>query len=83
MWQKNYLKNQELSVFDLKQNINELGIPITYNETIGLISFANKRNTNTLNYDEFKNLFFLLFLLPINRRKDLRSTIEIIFIVLA
>ena len=58
LWQKNYLKNQELSVYDLKQNINELGIPITYNETIGLISFANKRNTNTLNYDEFKNLFF-------------------------
>ena len=57
-WQKNYLKNQELSVFDLKNNINELGIPITYNETIGLLSFANKRNTNTLNYDEFKNLFF-------------------------
>lgn len=58
LWQKNYLKNHELSVFDLKHNINELGIPITYNEAIGLISFANKRNTNTLNYDEFKNLFF-------------------------
>ena len=58
LWQKNYLKNQELSVFDLHQRINELGIPITYNETIGLISFANKRNTNSLNYDEFKNLFF-------------------------
>ena len=58
LWQKNYLKNHELSVYDLKQNINELGIPITYNEAIGLISFANKRNTNTLNYDEFKNLFF-------------------------
>ena len=58
LWQKNYLKNQELSVYDLHQRINELGIPITYNETIGLISFANKRNTNNLNYDEFKNLFF-------------------------
>ena len=58
LWQKNYLKNQELSVYDLHQRINELGIPITYNETIGLISFANKRNTNSLNYDEFKNLFF-------------------------
>ena len=58
LWQSNYLKNQELSVFDLHKRINELGIPITYNETIGLISFANKRNTNSLNYDEFKNLFF-------------------------
>ena len=58
LWQKNYLKTQELSVFDLHQRINELGIPITYNEAIGLISFANKRNTNSLNYDEFKNLFF-------------------------
>ena len=51
IWQKNYLKNQELSVFDLHQRINELGVPITYNETIGLISFENKRNTNSLNYD--------------------------------
>ena len=58
LWQKNYLKNQDLSVFDLHQRINELDVPITYNETLALISFANKRNTNTLNYDEFKNLFF-------------------------
>ena len=58
LWQKNYLKNQDLSVFDLHQRINELDVPITYNETQALISFANKRNTNTLNYDEFKNLFF-------------------------
>ena len=58
IWQKNYLKNQELSCFDLHQRINELGIPISYNETIGLINFANKRNTDSLNYDEFKNLFF-------------------------
>lgn len=58
IWQKNYLKNQELSVYDLHHRINELDIPITYNETIGLICFANKRNTDSLNYDEFKNLFF-------------------------
>ena len=58
LWQKNYLKNQDLSVYDLHQRINELDIPITYNETIALISYANKRNTNSLNYDEFKNLFF-------------------------
>ena len=58
-WQKNYLKNNELSVFDLHRKINELGIPISYNEAIGLISMGNKRNTNTLNLDEFKNLFFI------------------------
>ena len=57
-WQKNYLKNDELSVFDLHKRINELGIPISYNETLGLISMANKRNSNSLNLDEFKNLFF-------------------------
>ena len=57
-WQKNYLKNNELSVYDLNQRINGLGIPISYNETMRLISLANKRNTNTLNLDEFKNLFF-------------------------
>ena len=58
-WQKNYLNNNELSVFELHKRINELGIPISYNETIGLISLANKRKTNTLNLDEFKNLFFV------------------------
>ena len=57
-WQKNYLKNNELSVIDLHKKINELGIPISYNEAIALISCANKRNTNSLNLDEFKNLFF-------------------------
>ena len=56
-WQKNYLKNDELSLFDLHKKINELGIPISYNEAIALISCANKRNTNSLNLDEFKNLF--------------------------
>ena len=57
-WQKNYLKNDELSILDLYQKINELGVPITYNEVSGLISSVNKRNTNTLNFDEFKILFF-------------------------
>ena len=32
IWQRNYLKNQELSAYDLHQRINELNIPITYNE---------------------------------------------------
>ena len=57
-WQKNYLKNNELSVYELHKRINDLGIPISYNEAIGLISLANKRNSNSLNLDEFKNLFF-------------------------
>ena len=57
-WQSNYLKNNELSLFDLNKRINGLGIPVSYNETLGLISLANKRNTNSLNLDEFKNLFF-------------------------
>ena len=59
IWQRNYLKNQELSAYDLHQRINELNIPITYNEAIGLINYANKRNTNSLNFDEFNNLFFV------------------------
>jgi hypothetical protein len=56
-WQNDYLNNTELSLYDLHKIINDLGIPITYNETFALISSANKRNTDKLNYDEFKNLF--------------------------
>ena len=55
-WQKNYLNNRELSMFDLHKIINDLGIPISYNEVYALISNANKRNTDKLNYDEFKSL---------------------------
>ena len=55
-WQKNYLNNRELSMFDLHRIINDLGIPINYNEVYALILNANKRNTDKLNYDEFKNL---------------------------
>ena len=55
-WQKNYLNNRELSMFDLHRIINDLGIPITYNESLALILYANKRNTDKLNYDEFKYL---------------------------
>ena len=56
-WQNDYLNNTELSLYDLHKIINDLGIPITYNETYALISSANKRNTDKLNYDEFKNFF--------------------------
>ena len=56
-WQGNYFNNQELTVFDLHKIINDLGININYKEANALILSANKRNTNTLNYDEFKSLF--------------------------
>ena len=56
-WQNDYLNNRELSIYDLHKIINDLGIPITYNESFALIASANKRNTDKLNYDEFKNFF--------------------------
>ena len=56
-WQKNYLNNKELSIYDLHKIINDLGIPITYNETFAIIASSNKRNTDKLNYDEFKDIF--------------------------
>ena len=55
-WQKNYLNNKELSIYDLHKIINDLGISISYNEVFALIASENKRNTDTINYDEFKNL---------------------------
>ena len=56
-WQKNYLNNKELSIYDLHKIINDLGIPITYNETFAIIASSNKRNTDKLNYEEFKDIF--------------------------
>ena len=55
-WQNDYSNNRELSLYDLHKIINDLGIKINYNETSALISCANKRNTDKLNFDEFKNL---------------------------
>ena len=55
-WQNDYCNNGELSIYDLHKIINDLGIKINYNETSALISCANKRNTDRLNFDEFKNL---------------------------
>ena len=55
-WQNDYSNNRELSLYDLHKIINDLGIKINYNETSALISCANKRNTDRLNFDEFKNL---------------------------
>ena len=56
-WQNDYLNNRELSIYDLHKIVNDLGIPITYNEASALIVSANKRNTDKLNYDEFKDFF--------------------------
>ena len=56
-WQNDYLNHKELSIYDLHKIINDLGIKITYNEAFALIASANKRNTDKLNYDEFKNFF--------------------------
>ena len=56
-WQKNYLNNRELSLYDLHGIINDLGISISFNEAFALVKSANKRNTDKLNYDEFKSLF--------------------------
>ena len=55
-WQNDYLNNRELSIYDLHKIINDLGIPINYNESLALISSVNKRNTDKLNYEEFKSL---------------------------
>ena len=57
-WQNDIIDpKHELSSGDLYEQINNLGIPINQNEVNTLIKSANKRNTNSLNYDEFKQLF--------------------------
>ena len=57
-WQNDIIDSKhELSSNDLHDKINKLGIPISYNEVDALIKSVNKRNTNSLNYDEFKQLF--------------------------
>ena len=56
-WQNDYLNHRELSIYDLHKIINDLGIQINYNEAFALIASANKRNTDKLNYEEFKNFF--------------------------
>lgn len=38
--------------------INRLGVPINYNETRALIASSNKRETETLNLEEFMHLIF-------------------------
>ena len=48
----------EISVYTAHKMINKLGIPINYNETRALIASLNKRNTESLNMEEFMHLIF-------------------------
>ena len=55
-WQRS--AQGEITVFDAHHMINDLNIPINYNETRALISSANKRGTFNLNMEEFMSLIF-------------------------
>ena len=55
-WQRS--ATGEITVFDAHHMINDLNIPINYNETKALISSANKRGTFNLNLEEFMSLIF-------------------------
>jgi len=46
----------EIDVYEAKNMINRLGIPINYNESLALIASSNKRNTQSLNLEEFVHL---------------------------
>ena len=48
----------EISVYDAHEMINAFSIPINYNETRALIASSNKRETETLNMEEFMHLIF-------------------------
>ena len=48
----------EISVYDAHFMINQLSIPINYNETRALIASSNTRNTESLNMEEFIHLIF-------------------------
>ena len=48
----------EISVYDAHEMINAFSIPINYNETRALIASSNKRETETLNLEEFMHLIF-------------------------
>ena len=49
--------NKEKNIKDIIINGKKHAKTDYYNETYALISSANKKNTDKLNYDEFKNLF--------------------------
>ena len=48
----------EISVYDAHKMINNLNIPINYNETRALIASSNQRGTEALNLKEFMHLIF-------------------------
>ena len=48
----------EITVYDAHAMINNLSIPINYNETRALIASSNTRGTETLNLEEFMHLIF-------------------------
>ena len=55
-WQRS--AQGEITTYDAHHMINDLNIPINYNETRALISSANKRGTYNLNLTEFMSLIF-------------------------
>ena len=55
-WQRS--AQGEITVYDAHHMINDLNIPINYNETRALISSANKRGKFSLNLEEFMSLIF-------------------------
>jgi Ca2+-binding EF-hand superfamily protein len=48
----------QINVYEAHKMINNLGIPINFNETIALIASSNKRGTSALNMEEFMHLIF-------------------------
>ena len=48
----------EITVYDAHTMINNLNIPINFNETRALIASSNTRGTETLNLEEFMHLIF-------------------------
>ena len=55
-WQRS--AQGEITTYDAHHMINDLNIPINYNETRALISSANKRGTFNLDLPEFMSLIF-------------------------
>ena len=53
-----FVNKGEIMVYTAHTMINRLGIPINFNETRALIASSNKRNTETLDMEEFMHLIF-------------------------
>jgi len=48
----------EINLYDVHTMINQMGIPINYNESLALIASSNERQTQSLNLKEFMHLIF-------------------------